>query len=445
MGNRRANMKQEKHHRKVNRQAELRNGMSNSKSEQYNRKSNTKSEMNSVRIHEDNIRGSKSRSDKNSKCCVSHICGGCQYIDMPYEKQLELKQQQMEQLLSPFGYVEEIIGMVNPYNYRNKINVSFRRLKDGKVIAGRYEEGTHNVLSVEECYIEDKRVSSIIKSIAELIRSFKMQLYNEDTGTGLIRHVQIRTGCQTGQIMVIIVTASPVFPSKNNFAKALVKLHPEITTIVQNINDKKTSMVIGARNQVIYGKGFIEDILCGKRFRISPGSFYQVNPVQTEVLYQKAIKYADLKKKEVVIDAYCGIGTIGIIAADRAKKVIGVELNSAAIKDANINCRMNRLENVDLYNNDAGKFMVDLAEQNEKIDVVFMDPPRSGSDEAFLSSVVKLAPKKVVYISCGPESLARDLKYLTKNGYKVIRIQPVDLFPMTGHVETVCLMSRKEK
>lgn len=443
MGNRRADMKQEKHHGRVNRQAELRNGMVNTKSEQYNRKSNTRAEMNSAKTHEDNIRGSKSRSDKNSKCCVSHICGGCQYIDMPYKKQLELKQREMEQLLSPFGYVEEIIGMENPYHYRNKINVSFRRLKDGKVIAGRYEEGTHNVLSVEECYIEDKLASSIIKSIAELIRSFKMQLYNEDTGTGLIRHVQIRTGCQTGQIMVIIVTASPVFPSKNNFAKALVKLHPEITTIVQNINDKKTSMVIGARNQVIYGKGFIEDILCGKRFRISPGSFYQVNPVQTEVLYQKAIKYADLKKKEVVIDAYCGIGTIGIIAADRAKKVIGVELNSAAIKDANINCRMNKLENVDLYNNDAGKFMVDLAEQNEKIDVVFMDPPRSGSDEAFLSSVVKLAPKKVVYISCGPESLARDLKYLTKNGYKVIRIQPVDLFPMTGHTEVICSLSRR--
>ncbi len=412
------------------------------KMEQNSRIISTKAEIKKVPPYENNGKGSTSRSKVQSKCCVSHICGGCQYIDMPYEKQLALKQEQMEQLLSSFGYVEKIIGMENPYNYRNKINVSFRRLKDGKVIAGRYEEGTHNVLSVEECYIEDKRASAIIKSIAELIRSFKMQLYNEDTGTGLIRHVQIRTGCQTGQIMVIVVTASPVFPSKNNFAKALVKHHPEITTIVQNINDKKTSMVIGARNQVIYGKGFIEDILCGKRFRISPGSFYQVNPVQTEVLYRKAIKYADLKKKEVVIDAYCGIGTIGIIAADRAKQVIGVELNSAAIKDANINCRMNKLENVDLYNNDAGKFMVDLAEQKEKIDVVFMDPPRSGSDEAFLSSVVKLAPKKVVYISCGPESLARDLKYLTKNGYKVIMIQPVDLFPMTGHTEVVCGLVR---
>ncbi len=383
------------------------------------------------------------KANNRIKCPVSHICGGCQYIDVPYEKQLELKQNKMEQLFSEFGYVDKIIGMEHPFNYRNKVNAAFRRLKNGKVIAGIYEEGTHNVLSVDECYIEDKRASAIIKSIAELIRSFKMQIYNEDTGTGLIRHVQIRTGFATGQIMVIIVTASAIFPSKNNFAKALLKLHPEITTVVQNINDKKTSMVIGQRNQVIYGKGFIEDVLCGKRFRISPGSFYQVNPIQTEVLYQKAIKFADLKKKEVVIDAYCGIGTIGIIAADRAKQVIGVELNSAAIKDANINCRINKLDNVDLYNNDAGKFMCDIAEQDEKIDVVFMDPPRSGSDEAFLSSVVKLSPKRVVYISCGPESLVRDLKYLTKNGYKVIRIQPVDLFPMTEHVESVALLVKE--
>ncbi len=381
---------------------------------------------------------------QDSKCSISNICGGCQYIDMPYDKQLELKQKRMEELLSPFGYVEKIIGMDNPYYYRNKINVSFKKLKNGTVIAGRYEEGTHNVFAAEACYIEDKRAASIIKSVAELMKSFKMQIYNEDTGTGLIRHMQIRTGHQTGQIMVIIVTASPVFPSKNNFSKALLKLHPEITTIIQNINNKNNSMVLGDRNQVMYGKGYIEDMLCGKCFRISPGSFYQVNPVQTEVLYKKAIKYADIKKKETVIDAYCGIGTIGMIAADNAKQIIGVELNRAAIKDANINCRINKLTNVSLYNNDAGQFMVELAEQNKKIDVVFMDPPRSGSDEAFLSSLIKLAPKRVVYISCGPESLARDLKYLTKNGYKVIIIQPVDLFPMVEHVETVVLLYHQE-
>ena len=208
--------------------------------------------------------------------------------------------------------------------------------------------------------------------------------------------------------------------------------HPEITTVVQNINMKDTSMVIGDINQVVYGKGYIEDILCGKRFRISPGSFYQVNPEQTEVLYGKAIKYADLKKKETVIDAYCGIGTIGIAASDRAKKVIGVE----------VNVKMNKIQNVDIYSNDAGRFMVDVAEEGDSIDVVFMDPPRSGSTEEFMSSVITLGPKRVVYISCGPESLARDLKYMTKHGYQVIKMTPVDMFPLTRGVETVGLLTR---
>ena len=202
-------------------------------------------------------------------------------------------------------------------------------------------------------------------------------------------------------------------------------------------------MVLGDRNQTIYGKGFIEDILCGNRFRISPGSFYQINPIQTEVLYNKAIKYADLKKKETVLDAYCGIGTIGISMASRAKKVIGVELSTAAIRDANKNAQINKIDNIDFYNNDAGVFMEELAEAGETIDVVCMDPPRSGSNEVFLSSLVTLSPRKVVYVSCGPESLARDLKYLTTHGYKVIKMTPVDLFPMTEHCEAVCLLSRK--
>lgn len=291
--------------------------------------------------------------------------------------------------------------------------------------------------------MEDEKAAAIIRTFAGLIKSFKLQIYNEDTGTGLIRHLQIRVGRKTGQIMVIIVTASPVFPSKKNLANALVTAHPEITTVVQNINMKDTSMVIGDRNQVIYGKGHIEDILCGKRFRISPGSFYQVNPEQTEVLYGKAIKYADLKKKETVIDAYCGIGTIGIAASDRAKKVIGVELNEAAVHDARVNVKMNKIQNVDIYSNDAGRFMVDVAEEGDSIDVVFMDPPRSGSTEEFMSSVITLGPKRVVYISCGPESLARDLKYMIKNGYQVIKMTPVDMFPLTRGVETVCLLINK--
>ncbi len=379
-----------------------------------------------------------------SKCPISKKCGGCKYIDISYEEQLKIKQKYINDLLKGFGKIEPIIGMDDPYYYRNKVHAVFHRKKSGEIVAGIYEEGTHNVLPVTSCYIENEKAREIIQSITGLIKSFKIKTYNEDTGYGLFRHVLIRTGHVSGQILVVLVTGSPVFPSKNNFVKALTKLHPEITTIVQNINDKKTSMVLGDKEQVMYGKGFIEDTLCGYKFRISPKSFYQINSIQTEVLYSKAIKFADLKNKETIIDAYCGIGTIGIIASKHAKEIIGVELNKDAVKDAKINAKISEVKNISFYNNDAGKFMLGLAEENKKIDVVFMDPPRSGSDTPFMSSVLKLAPKKIVYISCGPETLARDLKYLTKSGeYKVSRIGVVDMFPWTGHVEVICLMERK--
>ena len=219
-----------------------------------------------------------------------------EYTDEEYRRLLVKKQTEMEKLLSGFAPVDPIVGMENPYYYRNKVCAEFRKLKNGTIISGRYQEGTHNVIETKGCKIEDQRADAIIQDITGLFRSFKMMIYNEDSGYGLIRHVLIRTAHQTGQIMVIIVTASPVFPSKKNFANALLKLHPEITTIVQNINTKDTNMVLGDRNQVIYGKGYIEDVLCGKRFRLSPGSFYQINSVQTEKLYNKAIKYADLWK-----------------------------------------------------------------------------------------------------------------------------------------------------
>ena len=260
-----------------------------------------------------------------------------------------------------------------------------------------------------------------------------------------MRHVLIRTGHQTGEMLVVLVVASPVFPSKNNFVKALRKEHPEITSVVLNVNDKKTSMILGERNIVLYGKGYIQDVLCGYTFRISPHSFYQVNPVQTELLYRKAISLAGLTGKERVLDAYCGIGTIGMIASKKAKEVIGVELNRDAVKDAIGNAKGNGVKNIRFYQADAGAFMVSLAEQEEKMDVVFMDPPRAGSDEAFLESIAKLAPKTVVYISCNPETLARDLKYLTKKKYQVKKICPVDMFPFTDHCEVVCAMYREDK
>ena len=244
-----------------------------------------------------------------------------------------------------------------------------------------------------------------------------------------------------------MVTGTPVFPSKNNFVKAITKQFPEIKTVVQNINPYRTNLVLGDVQKVLYGKGYIEDILCGCKFRISPKSFYQINPVQTEVLYNKAIEFANLKGKETVLDTYCGIGTIGIVAAKHgAGEVIGVELNKDAVKDAVQNARANNLKNIRFYQGDAGEFMEAVAEESEKPDVVFMDPPRAGSDEKFLSSLIKMSPKTVVYISCNPETLARDLAYIDKNStYKIQKIQPVDMFPHTAHIECVVVMSRKEE
>lgn len=381
--------------------------------------------------------------EKLKKCTVSKKCGSCQYQGISYKEQLAVKQKKMNKLLKKFSNVKPIIGMENPFYYRNKVHAVFDRDRKGNIICGTYEAKTHKVVPVEECLIEDKISQEIIRTIRDMLKSFKIKTYDEDTGYGLLRHVLVRRGFSTGEIMVVLVAASPIFPSKNNFVKALRKKYPQITTVVLNVNDKKTSMVLGERDIVLYGKGFIRDNLCGCSFRISPQSFYQVNPVQTEILYKTAIEYAGLGRKETVIDAYCGIGTIGLVAAGKAKNVIGVELNPDAVHDAKINARENKITNTRFYQGDAGEFMEKMAEKGERADVVFMDPPRTGSDKKFMSSVIKLAPSRIVYISCGPESLARDLEYFTEHGYTVRKIQPVDMFSFTDHCENVVLLRRK--
>ena len=381
--------------------------------------------------------------EKLKKCTVSKKCGSCQYQGISYKEQLAVKQKKMNKLLKKFANVKPIIGMENPFYYRNKVHAVFDRDRKGNIICGTYEAKTHKVVPVEECLIEDKISQEIIRTIRDMLKSFKIKTYDEDTGYGLLRHVLVRRGFSTGEIMVVLVAASPIFPSKNNFVKALRKKYPQITTVVLNVNDKKTSMVLGERDIVLYGKGFIRDNLCGCSFRISPQSFYQVNPVQTEILYKTAIEYAGLGRKETVIDAYCGIGPIGLVAAGKAKNVIGVELNPDAVHDAKINARENKITNTRFYQGDAGEFMEKMAEEGERADVVFMDPPRTGSDKKFMSSVIKLAPSRIVYISCGPESLARDLEYFTEHGYTVRKIQPVDMFSFTDHCENVVLLRRK--
>ena len=339
--------------------------------------------------------------------------------------------------------MHEITGMEQPFHYRNKVHAAFGHRRDGSVYSGIYEEGTHRIVPVERCLLENEKADAIIATIRELLRPFKTRTYNEDTGYGIFRHALIRTAHATGEIMVVLVLGSPILPSRNHFVRALREAHPEITTIIQNINDRRTSMVLGDREIVLYGKGYIEDVLCGRRFRISAKSFYQINSVQTEKLYAKAMELAGLTGKERVIDAYCGIGTIGLVAAKQAGEVIGVELNRDAVRDAIRNAKTNDAKNIRFYQDDAGQFMTQMAQAGEKADVVFMDPPRSGSDEAFLSSVCRLAPNRIVYISCNPETQARDLAYLTKHGYRAEGAWPFDMFPFTDDIENIVELVRK--
>lgn len=375
-------------------------------------------------------------------CPVYKKCGGCQLQNMSYPEQLKYKQNKAERYLKRFGKILPIIGMDNPYHYRNKVQAAFYTSRNGKIISGVYQSGSHNVVGIDSCQIEDELADKIIAGVRKLMPSFKMTTYNEDTRRGFLRHILVKRGFATNQVMLVLVTGKPMFPSKNNFVRAIREKFPEITTIVQNINPYQTNLVLGDRENVLYGKGYIEDILCGCRFRISPKSFYQINPVQTEVLYSTAIKYADLKGDETVLDTYCGIGTIGIIAAKNgAGKVIGVELNGDAVRDAIVNAKANGLKNIRFYKGDAGDFMRAAADEDEKPDVVFMDPPRAGSSEIFLDSLIKMSPKTVVYVSCNPETMARDLRYLEQNSkYRAKKIQPVDMFPHTNHIECVAII-----
>ena len=388
-------------------------------------------------------KGNTTAHKKAEFCPVAKKCGGCQLQNLTYPEQLSYKQSKVIRLLGKFCRVEDIIGMETPYNYRNKVQAAFGMTRGGKIISGVYQSKSHRIVCVDECRLEDKKADEIIVTIRNMMKHYRMLPYNEDTGVGFLRHVLVKRGFTSGQIMVVLVTGTPMFPGKNAFVKELLKKHPEITTIIQNINREHTSLVLGVTEKVLYGKGTIEDTLCGCVFRISAKSFYQINPVQTEKLYSTAIDFAGLTGNETVIDAYCGIGTIGIIAAQKAKDVIAVEVNKDAVFDAKNNARRNETQNIKFYCADAGKFMTNMAADGKTADVVFMDPPRAGSDEAFLSSVVTLGPKKIVYVSCNPETQERDLKYLIKNGYKVKKIQPVDMFPHTNHVETVVLLSQR--
>lgn len=375
-------------------------------------------------------------------CPYHKKCGGCQLQRLPYDEQLRRKMGRCIALLGEFGHVEPILGMDEPTRYRNKVHAAFALDGRRRVVSGIYQPGSHAIVPVDDCMIEDALADAIIRDIRALLPDFKIKLFDERSGSGWLRHVLVRRGFATGETLVVLVAVSPIFPLQKPFVKKLTEMHRSITSIVLNLNDRFGPVVLGTREKVLYGPGYIEDVLCGHRFRISPRSFYQINPVQTEKLYRKAVEFAALTGKETVLDAYCGIGTIGITASGAAKQIIGVELNRDAVHDAIANARLNGLKNCWFTAGDAGEYLEQTAKSGLRPDVVFLDPPRAGSDERFLRSLLRCAPDRVVYVSCEPKTLARDLRVLTAGGYTVEKIQPVDMFPWTEHVETVVLISR---
>ena len=375
-------------------------------------------------------------------------CGGCPLLGLDYAEQLKQKEATVKKLLGKYGPVNAIRGMENPYHYRNKVISTFTTGWGGKLTSGIYAANSHKVLPVERCLLQDEVLDKTMEAVRAAAIACRYQPYNEDKGTGLVRHCLLRRGVATGQVMVVLVTAQPVLPGAKNFVRALLaeaeKRGVTVTTVVQNVNPRKTSVVLGDAEKVLYGKGYILDTLCGKTYALSPRSFYQINHSQTEVLYGLAVEAAHLTGKEVVLDAYCGIGTIGLTAADHAKQVVGVELNRDAVQDAIGNAKHNGVKNARFFAADATRWISEAAAAGERADVIFMDPPREGSTPQFIESVARMAPKRVVYVSCNPETLARDLALLTKKGYRVESSTPVDMFPHSEHIETVVLLSHKK-
>ena len=368
-------------------------------------------------------------------------CGGCPLLGLPYAAQLKQKEDAVRALVGKYGPVHPIRGMETPFHYRNKVISTFAPGPGGKLTSGIYAAHSHRVLPVETCLLHDEVLDAVMQAVRAAANRCRYQPYNEDKGTGLLRHCLLRRGVATGQVMVVLVTAQPVLPGAKNFVKALLeeagKRHVPVTTVVQNFNPRQTSVVLGEAEKVLYGKGFILDTLCGKTYALSPRSFYQVNPVQTAVLYGLAVEAAQLTGRETVLDAYCGIGTIGLTAADKAKALVGVELNRDAVHDAIGNARH--------FAADATEWIKEAAAAGQKADVIFMDPPREGSTPAFLDSVARMAPKRVVYVSCNPETMARDLAILTQKGYKAEGFTPVDMFPQSAHCEVVGSLVRVNK
>lgn len=392
------------------------------------------------------------------KCQYHKQCGGCQIQALNYKKQLIFKADKVKNNLQRIGgfshtllenIMEPIVGMdlrgQEPYYYRNKAQFPIGEDKNGEIIAGFYAGRTHSIIPNTDCALGVKENKRILEAVIQYMKENKITAYNEMTGEGLVRHVLIRKGFATGELMTCIVINGDILPHQEQLIAALSKLEG-MTSISVSSNKKQTNVIMGKNCRVIWGNDTITDVIGGVRFFISPLSFYQVNPVQTEKLYSLALEYAGLTGNETVCDLYCGIGTISLFMAKKAKKVYGIEIVEQAIEDARRNAERNQIDNAEFYVGKAEEVLPKLyAEKGLFADVICVDPPRKGCDLECLSTMVKMAPKRIVYVSCDSATLARDLKYLCANGYRLERIRPVDMFPQTVHVEVIIMMQLVEK
>ena len=379
-------------------------------------------------------------------CKICHQCGGCEFQQYAYAAELEFKRklvkEQFRKIASMDVEVPEVIGMGVPEYYRNKIQMSFALDEKGRTYAGFYKKGTHTIVPVSDCKIESKLAQPIINNVCRLMDEYHIDSYDERSHQGIMRHILIRTTSDGKKAMVVFVTKGDSFPKSAAFVADLIKKCPFVVTIVQNINPRETNVILGDKEKTLYGKGYLMDTICGLKFKVSPKSFFQTNPIITNKLYSYAVDQAELTGNEIILDAYSGVGTIGLIASKRCKEVISVELVPEAVRDAKVNARENGITNFKVFNDDASSFISRMAGAKERIDVLFMDPPRKGSDKRFLDSVLKSKPKRIVYVSCDPSTLARDVAYIS-NSYSIKSIQPFDMFPRSTHVETVVLLQIK--
>ncbi|EDK35548.1 23S rRNA (uracil(1939)-C(5))-methyltransferase RlmD [Clostridium kluyveri] len=393
-------------------------------------------------------------------CSIYKRCGGCQLQHLSYDGQLSFKENRVKDCLERIGKLQVIsgeqsihqhgsvtklyhtIGMENPYRYRNKVQLPVGSSKNG-INIGFYAKKSHEIINMTSCFIQSETSDKIVKLIRQWIEKYNIEPYNEKNGKGIIRHIMIREAFTTAEIMVVIVTAVSHLPYKKEFIEIITRNVPVIKSIVQNINRDRTNVIMGKECIILWGRDTINDYIGKFKFSISPLSFFQVNPVQTEVLYNKVLEYAGLTGNEVIFDAYCGTGTISLFLSQKAKKVYGVEIIPQAIENANMNAAENGIDNVEFITGKSEKVIPELIKKGVRADVVVVDPPRKGCEEALLHSIADMRPRTIVYVSCDPATLARDLAILRDFGYRVEKVQPVDMFPQTSHVETIVSLQRE--